>query len=58
VLVQWLTATAGTAGLVAACRSSHRDDWPVTGGAPTTDRYSTLEQINRANVSTLTVAWT
>ena len=46
------------AGLVAACRPSHRDDWPVTGGAPTNDRYSTLDQINRANVSQLTVAWT
>ena len=48
----------GAAGLVAACRSSHRDDWPVTGEAPTTDRYSTLDQINRANLSKLTVAWT
>jgi len=58
VLVRWLTATAGAAGLVAACRSSHRDDWPVTGGAPANDRYSTLDQIDRANVSKLTVAWT
>jgi quinoprotein glucose dehydrogenase len=58
VFVRWLTVTAGTAGLVAACRPSHRDDWPVTGGAPTNDRYSTLDQINRANVSQLTVAWT
>jgi len=46
------------AGFVAACRPSHRDDWPVTGGAPTNDRYSTLDQITRANVSQLTVAWT
>ena len=43
---------------VAACAPSHRDDWPVTGGAPSNDRYSTLDQINRANVSRLTVAWT
>jgi len=42
----------------AACAPSHRDDWPVTGGAPSNDRYSTLDQINRANVSRLTVAWT
>jgi quinoprotein glucose dehydrogenase len=56
--VRWLIVTAGVAGLVAGCRSSHRDDWPVTGGAPTNDRYSTLDQINRANVSKLTVAWT
>jgi len=54
LLVRWLTVTAA----VAACRASHRDDWPVTGGAPSNDRYSTLDQINRANVSQLTVAWT
>jgi quinoprotein glucose dehydrogenase len=58
VFVRWLTVIAGMAGLVAACRPSHRDDWRVTGGAPTNDRYSTLDQINRANVSQLTVAWT
>ena len=52
------TVTAGTVGLLPACRSSHRNDWPVTGGAPTNDRYSTLDQINRTNVSRLTVAWT
>ena len=46
------------AAFVAACGPSHRDDWPVTGGAPSNDRYSTLDQINRANVSRLTVAWT
>ena len=45
-------------GLVVACRASHRDDWPVTGGAPANDRYSALDQINRSNVSQLTVAWT
>ena len=58
VFVRRLTVTAGMAGFVAACRPSHRDDWPVTGGAPTNDRYSTLDQITRANVSQLTVAWT
>jgi quinoprotein glucose dehydrogenase len=48
----------GIAGLAAACRASHRGDWPVTGGASGNDRYSTLDQINRTNVSQLTVAWT
>ena len=58
MLIRWLTVTAGVAGLAAACRSTHQDDWPVTGGAPTNDRYSTLDQIDRGNVSRLTVAWT
>ncbi len=33
-------------------------DWPVTGGDPGGMRYSSLTDINRTNVSTLTVAWT
>ncbi len=53
-----LALLAGSAGLVTACRPSHRDDWPVTGGAPGNDRYSMLDRINRDNVSQLTVAWT
>ncbi len=32
-------------------------DWPVTGGAAENDRYSALDQINRANVRQLRVAW-
>jgi quinoprotein glucose dehydrogenase len=32
-------------------------DWPVNGG-PNNIRYSTLTQVNRANVGQLTVAWT
>jgi glucose dehydrogenase len=38
---------------------SNRDqDWPVYGGQPANDHYSTLSQINRRNVSKLDVAWT
>lgn len=33
-------------------------DWPVYGGDPAATRYSTLAEINRANVSSLAVAWT
>jgi quinoprotein glucose dehydrogenase len=32
-------------------------DWPAYGGGPEGIRYSTLSQINRANVSRLQVAW-
>ncbi len=34
------------------------DDWTVTGGAAGNDRYSSLDQVTRANVKTLRVAWT
>jgi quinoprotein glucose dehydrogenase len=33
-------------------------DWRVTGGEPGNTRYSPLDQINRANVAKLRVAWT
>jgi quinohemoprotein ethanol dehydrogenase len=33
------------------------DDWLNAGGSLRDDRYSVLQQINRANVSTLKVAW-
>ena len=33
-------------------------DWPVYGGAPENDHYSSLKQINRDNVKQLAVAWT
>jgi quinoprotein glucose dehydrogenase len=32
-------------------------DWPVYGGQPSQDHYSTLSQINRSNVKDLVVAW-
>ena len=33
-------------------------DWPAYGGGPAGIRYSDLNQINRANVKQLAVAWT
>src|SRR4051794_36328457 len=33
-------------------------DWRVTGGEPGQSRWSPLDQINRANVKSLHVAWT
>ncbi len=32
-------------------------DWPVYGGQPSQDHYSSLTQINRQNVNKLVVAW-
>jgi glucose dehydrogenase len=37
---------------------ANAQDWPVYGGDPGGTRYSTLKQINRANVATLKPAWT
>ena len=34
------------------------DDWQVTGGEPGNSHFSALDQISRANVKTLKVAWT
>jgi len=33
-------------------------EWTVYGGGPDSIRYSALDQIDRANVSELQVAWT
>lgn len=33
-------------------------DWPAFGGQPANDHYSSLNQINKSNVSKLKIAWT
>ncbi|MGV3722471.1 MAG: PQQ-binding-like beta-propeller repeat protein, partial [Actinomycetota bacterium] len=44
---------------VAARQSAEsRTDWASYGGGPDGIRYSSLDQINRSNVSRLQVAWT
>jgi len=40
-----------------AAREQSVNDWPTTGGAPGNARYSSLDQINTANVGHLQVAW-
>src|SRR5437867_881578 len=51
------------AGMTLACVGSRgpqsigTSDWRTTGGDPGNSRYSLLDQINRANVATLRVAW-
>jgi quinoprotein glucose dehydrogenase len=37
---------------------ARNQDWPVNGGGSENQHYSTLTQINRANVAQLQVAWT
>ena len=56
-MLRCVAIVTGVAGLMAACQPPRADDWPVTGGAPSNDRYSVLDQINRDNVRQLTVAW-
>src|SRR5579871_2729389 len=38
--------------------SAKSQDWPVWGGSPQNQHYSSLAQINRSNVKQLQVAWT
>src|SRR5215510_5410367 len=45
---------AGAAGGMAAL---HRGEWPAYAGTYASAKYSPLDQINAANVGTLTVAW-
>ena len=42
----------------AAVAAAPADDWQVTGGEPGNSHYSSLDQITRANVKQLQVAWT
>ena len=54
---------AAVATLAAQSSKSRRTadrpvEWPVYGGGPESIRYSSLTQINRANVTHLQVAWT
>ena len=48
---------AGILWFAGSCVGAEKD-WPVVGGEPGNSRYSSLTQINRANVTNLTVAWT
>jgi quinoprotein glucose dehydrogenase len=41
-----------------ASRITANADWPVYGGQPANQHYSSLTQINRSNVNKLRVAWT
>ena len=54
-LVVSCAVTAASHGRAAGPPSG---DWPVYGHDPGSTRFSPLAQINRDNVSTLTVAWT
>lgn len=58
LLVFWALpiAVATLAGQSAAPRRPV--EWPVYGGGPESIRYSSLTQINRANVKQLKLAWT
>lgn len=66
LVLAWLAAHADTsqAPQISISNSSRPDkpseemhDWPVYGGSPENIHYSSLVQINRANVRQLRVAW-
>src|SRR5437879_9592674 len=50
-----LLAVAALPGVVSTLGAQ---EWAVYGGGPESIRYSSLTQINRANVQRLQVAWT
>jgi quinoprotein glucose dehydrogenase len=59
----WLIAPAFLASAakpqrIATSTDRGHQDWPVYGGSPENNHYSSLAQINRSNVRHLTVAWT
>ena len=49
---------AALCGVAFASGAAQTADWRVTGGDPGNSRYSALDQITRANVARLRVAWT
>src|ERR1700686_2048188 len=49
-------ATPSPLGKMPGKKKSH--DWPVYGGTPENNHFSSLTQINRKNVKRLRVAWT
>ena len=53
-----LAAVALGAGSATPAQSPEASDWGYYGGDMFGQRYSSLDQINRANVRRLTVAWT
>src|SRR5947207_9403249 len=58
LLSSYALAGRAPAGKKPESRPEIRKDWPAYGGGPEDIRYSTLTQINRANVGQLEVAWT
>ncbi len=54
-----LTAfTLSSLGILCSAQSRKSADWPVYDGEANGDHYSSLSQINRENVKSLTEAWT
>jgi quinoprotein glucose dehydrogenase len=56
-----LFALAGTLALCivpSAAQKSAKHDWPIYGGTPDNNHYSSLTQINRKNIKKLKIAWT
>ena len=49
-------ATPSPLGKMPGKKKSH--DWPVYGGTPENNHFSSLTQVNRKNVKRLRVAWT
>ncbi|MGQ0640127.1 MAG: pyrroloquinoline quinone-dependent dehydrogenase [Gemmatimonadaceae bacterium] len=57
-MTRWLAAVAAVALSCGHPRDSGMVEWPAYGGDPGGQKYSPLADINRGNVSRLTLAWT
>jgi quinoprotein glucose dehydrogenase len=53
----FITISAKPQSIATSAGRGHQD-WPVYGGSPENNHYSSLAQINRSNVKQLAVAWT
>jgi quinoprotein glucose dehydrogenase len=56
IVVQFTGGTTPTR-VASASTAPSQQDWPVYGGSPENNHYSSLAQINRINVKQLAVAW-
>jgi quinoprotein glucose dehydrogenase len=54
----WLCVLVCAVPQRAAAQTATPTDWPTYGGDPGGTRFSSLTQVNRSNVATLTTAWT
>jgi glucose dehydrogenase len=57
ILVPLMTPNGARAARAKSHSAAKSADWPVYGGQPAGDHYSSLTQINRGNVHELKLAW-
>jgi quinoprotein glucose dehydrogenase len=56
-IITSIIVPASPPSLAQSAENRGQHDWPIYGGTPENNHYSTLSQINRENVKQLQVAW-